>query len=150
MATEREVLEALASFHPGSAGGPDGLRPGHLVALTGRASAEAGTRLLTALTDLINVALKGEVPDFATSTFYGANLCALTKRDDGIRPIAVGCTYRRLATKVGTRPLSALGGELRPVQLGFSTTGGCEAAVHAARRFLHDSELRWVLLTIDM
>ena len=82
--------------------------------LTGRASVEAGTRLLTALTDLINVALKGEVPEFATSTFYGANLCALTKRDGGIRPIAVGCTYRRLATKVGARPLSALGGELHP------------------------------------
>ena len=150
VATEREVLEALASFRPGSAGGPDGLRPGHLVALTGRASAEAGTRLLTALTDLINVALKGEVPEFATSTFYGANLCALTKRDGGIRPIAVGCTYRRLATKVGAPFLSALGRELRPVQLGFSTKGGCEAAVHAARRFLHDSERRRVFLKIDM
>ena len=82
------------------------------MALTGRASAEAGTRLLTALTDLINVALKGEVPEFATSTFYGENLCALTKRDGGIRPIAVDCTYRRLATKVGTRPLSLYKGGL--------------------------------------
>ena len=30
VATEREVLGSLASFQPGSAGGPDGLRPGHL------------------------------------------------------------------------------------------------------------------------
>ena len=95
-----EVLEALASFRPGSAGGPDDLRPEYLVALTGRASSEAGTRLLTALTDLINVALKGEVPEFATSTFYGAKLCALTKIDGGIRPIAVGCTYRKLSTNM--------------------------------------------------
>ena len=80
------------------------------MALTGRVSAEAGTHLLTSLRDLINVALKGEVPEFATSTFYEANLCALTKRDGGIRPIAVGCTYRRLVPKVEARPLSALGG----------------------------------------
>ena len=103
--------------------------------------------LLTALADLINVALKGEVPE------YGGNLCALTKRADGIRSIAVGCsTYRRLATKVGTRPLSALGGGggLCPAQLGFSTTGGCAVAVHATRRFLYDSERRRVLLKIDM
>ena len=92
VATDREVLEALASFHQGSAGGPDGLCAKHLVALTGRASAEAGTLLLTAMADLINVALKGEVPEFSTSTFYCANLCALTKGDGNIRPIAVGCT----------------------------------------------------------
>ena len=51
---------------------------------------------------------------------------------------------------VGARPLSALGRELRPVQLGFSTKGGSEAAVHAARRFLHYLEWRRVLLKIDM
>ena len=113
------------------------MRPGHLVALIGRASAEAGTRLLTALTDLINVAWKGEVPDFATSTFYGANLCALTKRDGGIHPMAVGCTYRRLA-KVGARPVSALGGELRLSNwISLQRGGGvCEAAVHAAKTIL--------------
>ena len=50
----------------------------------------------------------------------------------------------------GGGPLSALGGELHPVQLGFSTCfstkGGCEAAVHAAKRFLHKSEQRRVIL----
>ena len=73
-------------------------------------------------------AILREVPDFAVSTFFGATLCALTKKDGGIRPIAVGNTMRRLAAKVGARPLShSLGSELRPVQLGYSTKGGCEA-----------------------
>ena len=39
---------------------------------------------------------------------------------------------------------------LRPVQLGVSTSGGCEVAVHAARRYVRDCSHRRVLLKIDM
>jgi len=151
VATEAEVRKAIESFRPGSAGGPDGLRPGHLRTLIGLAAGEAGARLLTTLTSFVNMVLRGEVPDFATSTFFGASLCALSKKDRSVRPIAVGNTLRRLATKVGALPLTpALGEELRPVQLGFSTKGGCEAAVHAARRYLSDGVGKRVLLKIDM
>ena len=151
IATTDDVLKAITSFRPGSAGGPDGLRPGHLKSLVGHAAAEAGSRLLTALTDFVNFVLWGKVPGFALSTFYGATLCALQKKGGGVRPIAVGNTLRRLATKVGARPLSAaLGNELQPVQLGFSCKGGCEAAAHATRRYLKDCSHRRVLLKIDM
>ena len=55
----------------------------------------------------------------------------LGKKDGGIWPIAVGSTFRRLSVKVGSKPVVwALGEELRPVQLGVSTSGGCEAAAH--------------------
>ncbi|XP_047739991.1 uncharacterized protein LOC125179009, partial [Hyalella azteca] len=47
---EGDVRKAIASFRPGSAGGPDGLRPGHLVALISRKAGEAGARLLASLT----------------------------------------------------------------------------------------------------
>ena len=71
--------------------------------------------------------------------------------DGGIRPIAVGSSLRRLSVKVGSRPIvQALGEELRPVQLGVSTSGGCEAAAHAARRYARDCRHRRVLLKIDM
>ena len=67
------------------------------------------------------------------------------------RSLWVIATLRRLATKVGTFPLtSALGEELRPVQLGFATRVGCEAAVHAARRFVRDGVGGRVLLKIDL
>ena len=89
---------------------------------------------MASLTKFTNLLLSGEVPEFARQVFYGARLCALGKKDGGVRPIAVGNVLRRLAAKVGARPSSArLGSELRPIQLGFSTRGGCEAAVHAAR-----------------
>ena len=107
--------------------------PGHLRSLVVHGSAEAGSRLLSTLTDLVNVMLRGEVPQFAVPVLYGANECAIRKKDGGIRTIAVGSSLRRLSVKVGSRPIvQALGEELRPVQLGVSTRGGCEAAAHAS------------------
>ena len=38
--------------------------------------AESGSRLLSALTDLVNVMLRGEVPQFAVLILYWANECA--------------------------------------------------------------------------
>ena len=143
--------KANMSFRAGASGGPDGLRPGHLRSLVAHGSAEAGSRLLSTLTDLVNVMLRGEVPQFAVPVLYGANECAIRKKDGGIRPIAVGSSLRRLSVKVGSRPIvQALGEELRPVQLGVSTRGGCEAAAHAARRYARDCRHRRVLLKVDM
>ena len=51
--TENEVRKAIESFRPGSAGGPDSLRPGHLRTLIGLAAAEAGARLLSTLTKFV-------------------------------------------------------------------------------------------------
>ena len=148
---EEDVRKALASFGPGSAGGPDGIRPGHLKALTARGAAEAGARLLTSLTKFVNLILEGGVLDYVRPLFFGAVLCALSKKDGGVRPIAVGNTWRRLAAKVGARPLSArLGSELRPIQLGFSTRGGCEAAAHATRRYLEGTAQGRVVFKVDM
>ena len=95
--------------------------------------------------------LRGEVPQFAVPILYGANECAIKKKDGGIWLIAVGSTIRRLSVKVGSRPVTrALGEELNPVQLGVSTSGGCEAVAHAARRYVRDCRHRRVLLKIDM
>jgi hypothetical protein len=148
---EEEVRKALASFRPGSAGGPDGLRPCHLKALISRGAAESGVRLLATLTEFINLILRGEVPEFARMAFYGAVLFALNKTDGGVRPIAVGSTLRRLAAKVGARPVSSeIGESLRPIQLGYSSRGGCEAAAHAARRYLRDCTHKRVIFKVDM
>ena len=95
--------------------------------------------------------LSGNVPEHITDTFFGANLCALNKDGGGIRPIAVGNTLRRLATKVGQKPIAhGLGNHFRPTQLGFETKGGCEAAVHATRQYLNGASHRRVLLKLDV
>ena len=75
----------------------------------------------------------------------------LGKKDGGIRLTAVGSTIRRLSVKVGSRPVvRALGEELRLITLGVSTSGGCEAEAHAARRYVRDCRHRRVLLKINM
>ena len=58
------------SFHAVTSGGPDGLRPGHLRLLVDHGSAEAGSRLLSALTNLVNALLRGEVPQFAIPMLF--------------------------------------------------------------------------------
>ena len=83
-------------FHAGGSGGPDGLRLGHLRSLVARGSAEAGSRLLSVLTDLVNVMLRREVPQFAVPILYGANECAVREKDGGTRSTVVGSTIRRL------------------------------------------------------
>jgi hypothetical protein len=40
------------------------------------------------------------IPLEISQILYGVSLCALSKKDGGIRPIAVGCTLRRLAAKI--------------------------------------------------
>ena len=65
VASEEDVRKGILSFHAGASGGPDGLCSGHLRSLVAHGSAEAGSRLLSALTDLVNVMLRGEVPQFA-------------------------------------------------------------------------------------
>ena len=75
----------------------------------------------------------------------------MRKKDGGIRPIAVGSILRRLSVKVSSRPIvQVLGEKLRPVQLGVSTSGRCEAAAHAARRYASYCRHRTVLLKINM
>ena len=134
VANEEEVLAALMSFRPSSSGGVDGLRPSHIKDLCAKSTAEAGRRLRCSLVALCNLLILGEIPPVAHDLFFSASLTALRKKDGGIRPIAVGNTFRRLAAKIVTRHVvSSLSVEFSPIQLGVGIPGGCEAAAHAAR-----------------
>ena len=103
VAGEEDIGKALSSFRPGSAGGPDGLRPGHLLASVSRKAAEADVRLMSSLTEFVNLLMRREVPEFAKSIIYGANLSGMEKKDNGVRPFAEGSSFRRLAMKVGEK-----------------------------------------------
>ena len=146
------VLAAVFSMQQGSGAGLDGMRPLHLQNMLGGETVESGRRLLSALTDLVNLILAGNVPSIACGALYGASLCALTKKDGGIRPIAVGSTFRRLSAKLAANYGSAfLSGTLRPKQLGVGTPGGCEAIVHAAREFASGSyDEPTILIKVDI
>jgi hypothetical protein len=125
------------SFPNGSSAGLDGIRPQHLKDLIGKSSCDAGQRLLSEITRLCNFMFSGKIISNFTPFIYGASLCALSKKDGGIRPIAIGSTFRRLASKLGCYYLSGeISNYLKPKQLGFGTRSGCEAAVHSVRSYL--------------
>ena len=93
------VHKALMSFPNGSIAGLDGISPQILKDLTAKSNRQTGLNFLRALTNLVNVILEGKVPFELRPYFFGAKLIALKKPDGGLRPIAVGNTFRRLSAK---------------------------------------------------
>ena len=100
-------------------------------------------RFVTLMTDIRHVN--------AAPVFFGGCLLALNKKTGGIRPIVNGFTLRRLASKCansfGTKKLASF---FYPHQLGIGTPGGCEAAVHSARRYLEALPEDHVLVNLTL
>src|SRR6218665_37795 len=71
-ASEKEVAEAVRSFPAGSAGGPDGLRPQHLLDLLN--NQESSATFLASRTDFINVLLRGECLKLMREIMFGGTL----------------------------------------------------------------------------
>ena len=118
--------------------------------MVGAQTAAAGQQLLTRLTDFTNTVLSGHVPKVVRHVFCGASLSTLSKKDGGIRPIAVGCTLRRLVAKAACSAVRDRVTEcLAPLQLGFGVKQGAEAAVHAARCYIRNLGPGEALLKID-
>ena len=144
------VLKAIYSFPSGSAGGHDGLLPQHLKDLISPSLGLNSSNLLSSLTCFTNKVISGSVPIPARPFFFGANLIGLNKVDGGVRPIAIGCTLRRLAAKcVCAEVKDELGSLLSPKQLGFGTPLGAEAIVHAARFFLSGMDEGKLMVKLD-
>ena len=137
--TAKEVQKASLSFRKGSAPGPSGLRPEHLIVALKGAPANRTDKAGAALARLVNLMVRGEVPEEVASFLCGARLHAALKKDGGLRPIAVGNLTRRLASKLVASELAGRASSyLSPHQLGVGTRGGCEAIVHSARQALRE------------
>lgn len=95
--------------------------------------------------------LLGKIQSRLTEIIYGASLCALNKELGGIRPIAVGNTFRRLTAKLACDSVrSEMSPKFAPRQVGFGIRGSCEAAAHATRTFIKkNSHRKVVVLKID-
>ena len=146
--TDDKVRDAIGSFPAGSSGGPDGFRPQHMLDLVN--CRESSSTLVSDLTDFINLLFSGHCPPQVRTLLFGGKLLALNKKDGGLRPIAVGYYWRRLASKcANSYALEKLGSHFGHVQLGVGVPGGCEAAIHAARRFVSDMSRDQVVVKLD-
>jgi len=72
--TEPDILQAIRSFPAGSAGGPDGVRPQHILEMVN--CRQAGPELLSALTGFVNCLLQGEIHPRMSPVLFGGNLIA--------------------------------------------------------------------------
>ena len=142
------MILSIRSFPAGSAGGPDGLRPRHLLDLVNCKS--AGHKLLSAITMFVNMLLEGKCHPDVIPILFGGNLTALVKKTGGVRPIAIGYTWRRVGAKCANAfATAALNDYFMPHQLGVGVSGGCEAAIHATRRFMEMMPKGHVIAKLD-
>ena len=143
---------AVTSFSPGSAPGPSGLRPGHLKECLGTAG--RGSSLQCALGELAQTGIEHGFAPAARDVLCAATLIPLRKKDDGVRPIAVGETLRRVVGKclLNTDCLKAQLLSLQPRQCGVGVRGATELVGMGLQRFVEarkDAD-DWVVLTLDM
>ena len=80
---ENDILRAIRSFPGGSSGGPDALRPQHILEMV--TCREAGVELVMAITAFTNVLLDGRCHADVSILFDGY-LIALQKKSGGVSP----------------------------------------------------------------
>ena len=121
---EEELRHGVITFALGSDGDLDALRPQILKDVLSHQVGEAGAELSLAIRRLLDLLLVGGVPEAVRPVFFGASLTPLKKKSGGIRPIAVGCVWRRLSAKIVLRRISPdLVDYLKPHQLGVGVKG---------------------------
>lgn len=129
-----QVSNAIKSFPISSAGGVDGLRPRHLKDLISYTCGDNGLKLQSAIVNLMDLIRNGKLITDVLPIFYGATLTALSKKENDVRPIAVGIVWRRMAGKIAILNVKEeLSEKMKPFQFGFGIEGGCEAIIHAVR-----------------
>ena len=81
--------------------------------------------LMKAIANLCSKLLRGQIPQHNRDLPFAANLTALRKKDGGIRTIADGDVFPRLASKIAAkRVIPALRRQLPPVQLVLASEVG--------------------------
>ena len=137
LVTDFDLYKALMSFPNGSAAGPVKVVPQVFKDLVSKLNGSAGLNFLKSLTKLINFIGDGKIPEPLRPSFFGAKLIALIKINGSLRPIAIGNTLRRNASKcAGSKALSERQIFFGNVQVGCGTKRGAEIAVHSTRNLI--------------
>jgi hypothetical protein len=131
--TREIVWLAIRDAPRGASPGIDGLRMDHLY-FTGN---NGGAKWLDPMTELINKALKGDLPQWYYEFIAGANLVAIAKVPKGIRPIAMGSIWRKVMSSSALIILKdCIFKHFKLYQYGVGTKSGCEVVVQRARSLL--------------
>jgi len=148
-----DLQKALWAFPRETGIGRDGLRPEFLKELLmgGRTQAQQ-SHLWKEVTKYVNHLLAGRVPRSLAPFVASAPVTALKKPKGGIRPIAIGEIWRRLASRLANNHIVSITSDyLQPLQVGVKVPDGAVAAVRAVRKALEQlgSDRTKVMLKID-
>ena len=150
--TDFDLYKAIMSFPNGSAAGPDKIVPQIFKDLVSKSNGSVGPNFLKSLTKLINLNGDGKIPEPLRPFFFGTKQIALIKIDGGLRPIAIGNTLRRSASKSArSKALSERQNFFGNVQVGCGTKRGAEIAAHSFRNLIErdDNPKCTVFLKLD-
>ena len=149
-----QVRQCVLSFPIGSGAGPSGLRPLHLREMLVDAEQEGCNHLMAALLEFVHRAWIGDLPPQVTQYICCARLFPLRKKDDGIRPVAVGEALRRLVEKTlsANSATKAVMEDLLPLQTGFMGKNVCEHVVFGLQALVRENPHhgKWGLLQVDI
>ena len=110
--------------------------------------------LISALATLTKLWVNGSLPPEHAPFLCGANLTPLRKADDGVRPVAVGETLRRLVGKtlLSTPLMKQQVGALAPIQCGVGVSGAAEAVAMGTQALVDKlgSNGQWAMLKVDL
>ena len=127
------VEKCIRSFHRLSGGGLAGLRPIHIKNCL---SNEHRDELLERCTALVKILAQGDAPTSLAPFLAGATLTALPKKDNDIRPIAVGEVWRRLTSKCLCKAYKEQASSyFFPLQIGVGQPLGTGAGIETARQW---------------
>ncbi|GJY96150.1 hypothetical protein Tco_0512511 [Tanacetum coccineum] len=95
--------------------------------------------LVSSITQVVNLFLKGKCPMMLGEYIASAPLTPLVKPGGGICPIDVGTVWRRLVSKVSATMIGhSLDGYLEGLQFEVGVPGGGEAILHAVNCLVED------------
>lgn len=143
------IKSAIASFPVGSGAGPSRLSPDHLKEALG---SNVGALVHEKICDFVNFLVQGRASRLVQPFLVGATLTPLLKKDGGIRPIACGDVFRRVAAK---SLMHSVRDQARfffsPNQFGVATRSGAEIIIHSWREAISAPAFRdLVALKVDL
>ena len=131
---EASIFFQIESFSKFTAAGPSKMYSKHLLHAVNCGAPDQSKRAITSLTKFVNLASRGQLPEFVAPILCSATITALKKLKGGVCPIAVGEVIRRLIAKRIAREANLEAADLiNTKQLGVAVKGGAEGIVHATR-----------------
>lgn len=126
-----DVEKCVFSFPKGTSAGPDGLSAQHLKDLLKFNPIGSSFDVRTSLKKFLEFIVDGKAVAEVSKYFACSRLIPLKKKDNGVRPIAIGLTIRRLASKLLLRKLND---KLKlENQFGICCPNGMDTIIHATR-----------------